>query len=42
MKVIIDVDADINDDPEELLEEIEEALRDAGISAVVNFYEDED
>lgn len=41
MKVVIDVDADDND-PEELLEEIEEALRDAGISAVVNFYEDED
>ncbi len=40
MKVIIDVDADDND-PEEILEEIEEALRDAGISARVDFYEED-
>lgn len=40
MKVIIDVDIDDND-PEEMLEEIEEVLRDAGISATVNFYEED-
>jgi hypothetical protein len=40
MKVIIDVDIDDND-PEEMLEEIEEALRDVGISARVDFYEEE-
>lgn len=40
MKVIIDIDVDDND-PEEILEEIEEALRDAGLSATVNFYEED-
>lgn len=41
MQIIIDVDADVNDDPEELLENVEEALRDAGISATASFYEED-
>jgi predicted TIM-barrel fold metal-dependent hydrolase len=40
MKVLIDIDVD-DKDPEELLEEIEEALRDAGLSAVVDFFDED-
>jgi len=42
MRVIIDVDVDVdNHDPDEILEEIEEALRDIGFSARVDFYEED-
>lgn len=41
MQIILDVDFDQNDDPEELLEQVEEALRDAGISATASFYEED-
>lgn len=41
MRLIVDVDLDPNDDIEDIIEQVEEALRDSGIHATV-YVEEED